>query len=55
MPKKYRNNNNSKPKANKATTERKDDFEDVTSTHFSAMAMSAPYELGIEGDDKYWG
>lgn len=51
MPEKFRNN---KPKANKAT-ERADDFVDSNGTHFSAMAMSAPFELGMEGDDEYWG
>ena len=53
MPEKFRNN---KPKANKAT-ERKDDFVDANSTHFSAMAMamSATMAQGSEGDDEYWG
>lgn len=51
MPEKFRNN---KPKANKVT-ERADDFVDSNGTHFSAMAMSAPFELGMEGDDEYWG
>ena len=56
---KYRNN---KPKANKAT-ERKDDFKDNNSTHFSAMAtinsgsiaiaITAIYERSIKEDDKY--
>ena len=46
MLEKYRN---SRPKANKAT-ERKGDFVDANSTHFSAMAMSATFAQGIEGD-----
>ena len=51
MPEKYRNN---RPKANKAT-ERKDDFVASNGTHFSAIAMSATFEQGNEGDDEYWG
>ena len=51
MPEKYQNN---RPKPDKATA-RKDDFVDSTGTRFSAMAMFATFEQGIEGDDEYWG
>lgn len=57
IPERYSNNNNSthKPKANKATTERPDDFVDNDHTHISAMAHIITCDPETVGDDEFWG